>query len=164
MITIYDLRSTIRRGFTLIELLVVIAIIGILSSLSFTNLVSARERARAARRKADLSAISQALRLYYNDNQSFPLGTSGRLGPNACGSSGCAWGSAFTNGGTTTYMNILPLDPSSTTSNSIPYVYTSAGGDTYTLTATLENGSDPDIATSQARCNGSGTNVYYVCQ
>ena len=138
-----------KKGFTLIELLVVIAIIGILSSLIFTNLVSARERARDARRKSDLEAVGQALRLYYNDNQAFPTSTNNAI-------TGHAWGSAFTNAaGTTTYMNLLPSDPSSTPTATKYYDYYSspANTDNYLLVASLENGSDPDIATSQSRCS-----------
>jgi general secretion pathway protein G len=151
---IYSLRSTIRRGFTLIELLVVIAIIGILSSLIFTNLVSARERARDARRKADLEAIGQSLRLYYNDNQAFPTSTNNAI-------TGHAWGSSFTNmAGTTTYMNLLPSDPSSTSTATKYYSYYSspANTDNYLLVASLENGSDPDITTSQSRCSSLYSN------
>jgi general secretion pathway protein G len=60
-----------KKGFTLIELLVVIAIIGILTAVITTNLVSARARARDVRRKSDLRAVQQSLRLYYNDNKNF---------------------------------------------------------------------------------------------
>ena len=61
-----------RRGFTLIELLVVIFIIGTLTAIILPNFVSSRQRARDARRKQDLADIKNALRMYYNDNQSYP--------------------------------------------------------------------------------------------
>lgn len=138
------MKNLLKRGFTLIELLIVIAIIGILVALILPNLSSARERARDARRKIDLNNIQQALRLYYNDNQIFP--TTGNL-------------SALT----TTYIAVLPTDPASIVSG-IPYTYTSSGG-TYILYATLENLSDPDIASSQSRCSGpSDTTSYIVCE
>ena len=138
------MKNLLKRGFTLIELLIVIAIIGILVALILPNLSGARERARDTRRKIDLNNIQQALRLYYNDNQIFP--TTGNL-------------SALT----TTYIAVVPIDPSSSVSD-IPYTYTSSGS-TYILYATLENLSDPDIASSQSRCSGpSDTTSYLVCE
>jgi general secretion pathway protein G len=142
--TIHHLRSTIYRGFTLIELLIVIAIIGILTALITTNLVGARARARDVRRKADLRAVQQSLRLYYNDNKSFPASDG------LYQITGTTWGGTFTVG-TTTYMSALPTDPSST-STLVPYQYQSGGADSQLLVATLENASDPDIADSQTRC------------
>ncbi|MFH2085836.1 MAG: prepilin-type N-terminal cleavage/methylation domain-containing protein [bacterium] len=152
--TIYRLRSTISRGFTLIELLIVIAIIAILASLILTNLAGARARARDARRKLDLNAIQQALRLYYNDHQTFPL------------TAEIPWGGPLLNvAGETTYMSFLPYDPSSSTTSTIEYDYASTDGSTYTLTATLENHSDPDIVASQARCSGAEPEfTYVVCE
>ncbi|MCE7897648.1 MAG: hypothetical protein DPW11_00065 [bacterium] len=152
----------IKRGFTLIELLIVITIIGILSALVLTNVQGVRERARDARRKSDLNAIKTALRLYYNDFGSYPTSTNGIIEGCSDGTTACTWGSAFAS--TNTYMNSLPLDPSSTTSNPRYYTYTQTSADTYTLTAELENASDPDAADSQARCGvGSGTD-YVVCE
>jgi type II secretion system protein G len=56
------------KGFTLIELLVVVAIIGILATVVLSSLSSARERARDAKRLADVKTIQTALEMYANDN------------------------------------------------------------------------------------------------
>ena len=136
---IKNITHILKEGFTLIELLIVIAIIGILTALILPNYSGARERARDSRRKIDLNNIQQALRLYYNDAQSFPQ--------TAVITS--AWGGPLSSG-TTTYMSVLPRDPLSGTSI-INYGYNSSGT-SYIVVATLENLSDPDITASQARC------------
>ncbi len=62
-----------QRGFTLIELLTVIAIIGILASIVLVNLTLAREKARDARRVADVKNIQLALETFYSTNLYYPL-------------------------------------------------------------------------------------------
>ena len=53
-----------RRGFTLIELLVVIAIIGIISTLVISQLGNARNQARNARAKNDISQAGVAIEAF----------------------------------------------------------------------------------------------------
>jgi prepilin-type N-terminal cleavage/methylation domain-containing protein len=69
-----------KRGFTLIELLVVIAIIGVLSSVVLASLNSAREKARDAKRRADLSQMRTALELYYDNHGTYLVSGTGSAG------------------------------------------------------------------------------------
>jgi len=68
----FKTRRDSQAGFTLIELLVVIAIIGLLSSVVLASLNGARERARDARRLADMQQLRVALELYYSANNRYP--------------------------------------------------------------------------------------------
>ncbi len=103
-----------NKGFTLVELLVVIAIIGILASVILVSLNSARERARDARRVADLRQVTLALENYYEDNnQAYPAALSSLTG----------------------YIATVPNDPQSGSA----YSYARCtGNETYILGATLE--------------------------
>lgn len=65
-------REHSQRAFTLIELLVVVAIIGLLSSIVFASLNSARAKARDARRMSDLRQLERALTLYYDKHGYYP--------------------------------------------------------------------------------------------
>lgn len=149
------MKNLLKKGFTLIELLIVIAIIGILTALITANLQGARERARDARRKADLRALEQSLRLYYNDADSFPASSSS-YELEGCGTIAaplsCSWGSSFATDASI-YLAYLPTDPSSTSTTTVKYQYYSATGDQYLLVAKLENASDADITESQSRCS-----------
>lgn len=64
--------NKINKGFTLVELLVVISIIGILTTLLMVNFVGSRERATDSQKIQNLNSIKNALRMYYNDNQTYP--------------------------------------------------------------------------------------------
>ncbi len=72
MILFPSSRKPTYRGFTLIELLVVIAIIGILSSVVLASLGTAREKARDAKRIAEMKDLQKALTLYFDSTQSYP--------------------------------------------------------------------------------------------
>jgi type II secretion system protein G len=153
-------RWKFQRAFTLVELLVVISIIGILATLITANLNSARSRARDAQRKSDLKNMSTALRLYYNDRGVFPVKDASYqiMGCTSYDSpASCVWGTEWSVGsGTekTIYMSILPKDPLSPSQD---YRYEpGATGDTFVLSACLENSSDNQgLAASEISCTSN---------
>ena len=70
-----DAKSTLRgprRGFTLIEMLSVVVIIGILAGLITAAAIAARNRARRARIKIEISQLEQALGHYKAKYGSYP--------------------------------------------------------------------------------------------
>ena len=60
------------RGFTLIELLVVIAIVGLLASIVFGSLNSARTKGQDAARVSNIKSLRTALELYYDTYNTYP--------------------------------------------------------------------------------------------
>lgn len=126
------------KGFTLIELLVVIAIIGILASIVMVSLVSAREKARDAKRVADIKNIQLALETYYNDNLRYTTAVT-QVAP--------------------TYMSVVPKDP--LTNLDYKYANTSTSCNAYHLGAILEQSAntallqDVDKADTTQTCTGS---------
>jgi len=152
----------IKKGFTLLELLVAISIIGILISMGTVYYSSAQKKSRDAKRKSDLKEIRTALRMYYNDYQSYPSNNSNHqiVG---CGTT-FSWGSEFSCG-STVYMSELPEDPDS--SKRYHYLRGSDGDssntDAFRLYACLENESDPDLDSSD-RCSSSDAYSYTIFQ
>jgi len=130
-----------KNGFSLIELLVVISIIGVLSAVLTANFMGMRERARDAQKIQDLYAIKNALRMYYNDKQTYPVSGSLNL---AIGAS---------------YMPSI---------SSVGYTYTQTnGGDGFLLEVILEAGAGNEDTDSQLKCGidvGSTRNgAFAVC-
>ena len=119
-----------KRGFTLVELLVVIAIIGILAAVVMVSLNSARSKARDAQRKSDVTNISLALEMFYDD-QTTPQ-----------------YPAALTDAGIDKYFPTakVPCDPQTTcgaTDEGLGYTYTPTGTppSSYTICTTkIENG------------------------
>ncbi len=62
-----------NKGFTLIELLVVIAVIGLLAAIVLFSVDGIRSKSRDTRRVADIKSIQEALAMYNNNNQEFPI-------------------------------------------------------------------------------------------
>jgi general secretion pathway protein G len=61
-----------REGFTLVELLLVVAIIGILVAIALPKFTGRTKEARITAARADIEAISTAIRLYELDLGDFP--------------------------------------------------------------------------------------------
>jgi prepilin-type N-terminal cleavage/methylation domain-containing protein len=61
-----------QKGFTLIEIMVVIAVVSFLAAVILVALNGVRERARNAKRVADIQQIHKSLELYYNECTSYP--------------------------------------------------------------------------------------------
>jgi len=129
-----------KSGFSLIELLVVISIIGVLSAVLVANFMGMRERARDAQKIQDMYSIKNALRMYYNDNQSYPPGPT---------------------------LDVLTVGASYVTSlvGVSGYTYTvGPGGDSFTLKVGLEAGAGNDDTDSQSKCGIPPVDqVFAVC-
>jgi general secretion pathway protein G len=150
-----------KKGFTLIELLVVIAIIATILGVALPNFLGARERARDTKRKAEINQLKSALRLYYNDYQSYPLNFNGGTGKlnyiQGCGAAGdgncpCSALVDFAAGGAGCDFIYMKKFPSELGSSMFYYEVPSDVGDDFCLKVPLDNASDSDIAASQARC------------
>ena len=150
-----------KFGFTLIELLVVIAIIGLLSTIAVASLNSSRAKTRDALRISDIKMISDALELYYDSNDAYPIASELSL------SAGWKNGTSPLAIALSAFLSTLPVDPNN---NDVTcygfgahfYSYRSFdGGQGYGIYASLENipspiGSDPDsypcCCTGQPAC------------
>jgi general secretion pathway protein G len=60
------------RGFTLIEVMVVVVILSVLAAIVIPRIMSRPDEARVVAARADIAAITQALKLYRLDNVSYP--------------------------------------------------------------------------------------------
>ncbi|MFC1751613.1 type II secretion system protein [Patescibacteria group bacterium] len=139
-----------NKGFTLIELLVVIAIIGLLASVVFASLNSARVKSRDARRISDLKQIQTALELYYDDHGYYPAPPCGWDCNGYTRSNIASWDTLATE--LEPYIASLPEDPLNTggypwNTGNYTYSYGNVGRNTrriqYDLTAQLEDPNHP---------------------
>ena len=114
------MRNKKQKGFTLIELLVVIAIIGLLASVVLVALNGAREKSREAKRLADVSQMSAAFELMFNDSNAYPTGANSAVASGYSAAAGAILGNgqglmAVTTKGTfnltPTYIGLVPYNP-----------------------------------------------------
>jgi len=144
-----------KNGFTLIELMLVMIIMGILAMIGVQAYISSQIKGRDTARKGNLSAIAQALELYYTDKNQYPVSNgSGTFavcygnvqcgsGPGVCGTTYPVFMDSCANGAARAiYMPTYPIDPVSTQR----YWYISNGSQ-YQLYAHLENSQDAQIIT-----------------
>lgn len=146
-----------KKGFTLIELLIVIAIIGLLSAFLTVNYISVRQRARDSQRKSDLRQLQSALELYRNDLGQYPpyppgTWTTPFLNCPAAPITSTSFGNDAVISGSVgicsvTYLQTVPVDPSTLTSYTYQQNAVTVGGVTqnvgYCVRACLENTQDP---------------------
>ncbi len=122
-----------NKGFTLIELLVVIAVIGLLSLLTVLALGQKREQMRDIERLSNLRDVQAHLELYFVNNNAYPVAPAPGKTLGAQDSS-CLNNTGFApTGCADAIMTNIPQDPGGFT-----YVYSSADGTTYTISAELE--------------------------
>ena len=131
-----------NKGFSLIELLVVISIIGVLMTVLVMNFVGSREGARDAQKIQNLNSLKSALRMYYNDNQTYPLAKS-NLQANL------VTGGYIASLGDMADVGYTQVD----------------SGNGFILTVTLEVGAGSDDEKSQVNCGIAPTApmIYAVC-
>lgn len=160
-----------NKGFTLVELLIVISILGILATIALVAFNSSQIRGRDAQRKSNLSEVAHALEIFYSDYNKYPPTDAGNATGQIYGCpydpktipatvTPCAWGAdEFRDidaaGNTkTTYMKILPKDPSS---GQTYWYRVDASGQKFQLFAHIENTMDPSLVSTNFTCGG--TNV-----
>jgi len=134
------MKKNLKKAFTLVEMLIVVIIIGILMAALLPKLKGAQERARDTARKANLSQISTALEMYYNDNGIYP-------------NAKCA--SDLVGKLTPQYMNAIPRDPQK---SRVTYWTLQSGCGTwsYAYTPLYNNGSQSGWAVLIANVEAAG--------
>lgn len=149
-----------KNAFTLIELLVVISVLGVLVAVILPNLIGVRARARDSARKNDLRQLKVAVRMYYNDYQTYPPDDdNGNIV--ACGTDGSLLcpndDDSFAIGDMVYMKEMIPTDQ-------FNYVQSDLGED-FLLSTVLENSSDSDITASVSHCDVPApvASTYYIC-
>lgn len=144
-----------NKSFTLIELLVVIAIVGLITNISYSNYLIARQKSRDAKRKSDLYELRKSLEMY-RQNQPYPVFPTPQGDPPKLSVSNSTW--VDERDSSIIYMNKVPVDPIGQPPP--PYFYksprVSSDKNTFLLCACLENTTDPDgqDCNAEPSCNG----------
>ena len=118
-------KTKLQAGFSLIELLVVIAIIGTLAGVVMVSMQSARQKARDAKRAADIKQLASALEAFFTTNNGYPVQASPAVGVPGLGID---------------FIGQIPVAPTPEESNCVgqnDYLYQSEDGLGYTVTFCL---------------------------
>lgn len=169
-----------NKGFTLIELLVVIVIIGIIAGavLVAINPAQLTAKARDAKRMNDVSTVRDGIILALADQEIALTDTGGAIvqqdvvdDPDAALTSCLPGDPCLTVGwvevavpigktGLSKYLPALPLDPSSTTINLVPYFYVyESDGDVFEVKTHFET---EDYRPKYAVDGGNEANFYEI--
>ncbi len=111
-----------QKGFTFIELLVTVTIIMVLTAIGIVSYQATNQKARDARRKADLEAIRSALEICRTETGAYPATIDTTVTCNG-----------------TVYLSRVPTDPKSGLTG-FSYTYTRNSNTTYSLCATTMEG------------------------
>lgn len=134
-----------KKGFTLIELMIVISIVAVLVSIGTFAYFNSLKRSRDAKRKYDLSHISDALEIFYEDNRHYPLAGDYYNSKNALclPTNDCSQ---------KIYMKLIPKDPKSNQD----YMYeTDISGSFYRLYSNIESPDDTGQGVNQTGYEGN---------
>lgn len=147
----------LSKGFTLIEVLLVIAILGILAVLITNNFFSSLRKGRDAARKSNLSSISKAVEMFYEDKAMYPdynileYSKLCETEADSADESECR----------KTYIFEIPIDPISGNN----YVYqTDALGTYYSLYSCIENSQDSSAGVDQNGYTGISCGNCGLCK
>jgi len=138
-----------RKGFTLVELLVTIAIIATLAAILLPNFMGARQKASDSQKIQNMASIKNALRLYYNDHQTYPPPV-------------------------TAITNVESLLTGYMTPTGIGFTYCQTNnGDGFLIYAHMDSNQGNDATDSQTKCavppsfcggiEPLGSNLYFIC-
>ncbi len=125
-----------NAGFTLIELLVVVAILGLLATIVLFSVAGIKAKGRDARRLGDIKSIQEALGMYSNNHQFYPVYDGHITGSDAMSI-------ALTDD---MLISGVPTDPINGPIEDViyKYYYRSLQGDTYVIEYYLETSSIHD--------------------
>ena len=151
-----------KKAFTLVELLVAISILAVLMAILLPNLMGARDKAKDSQRTQDLNTLKNALRMRYDNTQTYAFVEGGSAEWTDAGGDG-----VLDNGGCSGNCLIdLVTDNYLPSLEGIGYSYaTTKNGDGFRIWTELKASSGDDDIESQAKC-GVGVTVngfFMVC-